>query len=60
MNEEESEKTKALISLLDDLTKQEVICHDIGIDPEGETLKSPFFRLYPYANEGGQNGTRTN
>jgi len=50
MNEEESDNTKALISLLDELTTQGVICRDIGVDPEGETLKSPFFRLYP--NEG--------
>lgn len=46
MNEEESDKTKALVNLLDDLVKQDIICRDIGISEEGETLKSPFFRLY--------------
>lgn len=46
MNEEESEKTKTLVNFLDDLVGQNVICRDIGISEEGETLKSPFFRLY--------------
>ena len=46
MNEEESEKTKALVNLLDDLVRQDIVCRDIGVSDEGETLKSPFFRLY--------------
>jgi hypothetical protein len=46
MNEEESDKTKSLVNLLDDLVRQGIICRDIGEDEEGETLKSPFFRLY--------------
>lgn len=58
MNEDESDKTKSLVLLLDELTRQEVICRDIGIDSEGETLKSPFFRLYLI--EGEPNGTRPN
>lgn len=46
MNEEESEKTKAFVNFLDELVRQGIICRDIGISEEGETLKSPFFRLY--------------
>jgi len=46
MREEESEKTKSLVNLLDTLTEQGIICRDLGQDEEGETLKSPFFRLY--------------
>jgi hypothetical protein len=47
MNEEESEKTKALVDFLDQLVIQGAICGDIGMSEEdGEILKSPFFRLY--------------
>lgn len=46
MKEEESEKTKVLVNFLDGLVEQGIICGDIGISEEGETLKSPFFRLY--------------
>ena len=46
MNEEESDKTKALVNFLDDLVRKGVVCKDIGEDEDGETLKSPFFRLY--------------
>jgi hypothetical protein len=46
MNEEESEKTKALIDCLDELVGQGIICEDVGMSEDGETLKSPFFRLY--------------
>lgn len=45
MNEEESEKTKSLVNLLDNLATRGIICRDIGQDEEGEILKSPFFRL---------------
>lgn len=46
MKDAESDKTKSLVNLLDDLVRQGIICKDIGEDRYGETLKSPFFRLY--------------
>jgi hypothetical protein len=46
MKDAESDKTKSLVNLLDELTRQGIICKDIGVDEHGETLKSPFFRLY--------------
>lgn len=46
MSEEESDKTKALVNFLDELVEQGIICRDIGESEDGETLKSPFFRLY--------------
>lgn len=46
MSEKESDKTKALVDLLDSLTEEGVICKDIGQDEDGDALKAPFFRLY--------------